>query len=339
MSVYDKELTIDGREVRSPEQQVWKNMKDIKKLKEKIKDAYKCIGELNTESIAIARSLTNVPEGVESGWLLDPVGSLFAITGSDEDSLLISFYCSIRGPQGEDGAALNIDDTITSVNKVWSSKKTDDEIKGLIDDDALLPETTKTWSINKISSLLSSGVAWTTTDAVGGVMSLENIYIGADTVEDPTLSSPKLKPKDIVLYVNNEGACEKIYYVSSTTSNAASVTKMCDVGGGKQLYSHNIFYKTTDTVMASILIISDRSSAYDFSSFCSYLKSNGMTFGSNNLLPCSGVVYVSSNIKPLIGVSVNGDSELKFMYTDNANNLSNQYSTFATIFNDKVITL
>ena len=36
MSVYDSELTINGEAVRSPEQQVYKNMKDIKKLKEQI---------------------------------------------------------------------------------------------------------------------------------------------------------------------------------------------------------------------------------------------------------------------------------------------------------------
>ena len=43
MSVYDKELIINGEAVRSPEQQVYKNMKDIKALQEIIK---KCIKQV-----------------------------------------------------------------------------------------------------------------------------------------------------------------------------------------------------------------------------------------------------------------------------------------------------
>lgn len=130
-SVYDKELVINGKAVRSPEQQVWKNMKDIKALQLKIKEAYKCVGELNTESISVARSLTNVPSNVEEGWLLDTAGNLFNITGGDENSLLLEFYCNIKGPQGEtgpSGAELEIDDTGTSASKVWSSQKVAQEL-------------------------------------------------------------------------------------------------------------------------------------------------------------------------------------------------------------------
>lgn len=131
MSVYDKELIINGKAVRSPEQQVWENMKDIKALQLKIKEAYKCAGELNTASISVAKSLTNAGEDVKEGWLLDTVGNLFSITGGDEDSLLLDFYCSIRGPQGEtgpSGAELEIDDSGTSATKVWSSQKVAQEV-------------------------------------------------------------------------------------------------------------------------------------------------------------------------------------------------------------------
>lgn len=131
MSVYDKELVINGKAVRSPEQQVYQNMKDIKALQLKIKEAYKCAGELNTASISVAKSLTNAGEDVKEGWLLDTVGNLFSITGGDEDSLLLDFYCSIQGPQGEtgpSGATLEIDDSGTSATKVWSSQKVASEL-------------------------------------------------------------------------------------------------------------------------------------------------------------------------------------------------------------------
>ena len=103
MAVFDKELIINGEAVRSPEQQVYKNMKDIKVLKEKIKDWYSCDTELNSSSVSVARANTNVPDEIDDGFLLDPVGNLFKITGGDEDNLLLTFYASIRGPQGEQG--------------------------------------------------------------------------------------------------------------------------------------------------------------------------------------------------------------------------------------------
>ena len=281
MSVYDNELIINGEARRSPEQQVYKNMKDIKSLKEIIKPEYNCSATLTSSSVSVSIASTNAPEGTTEGWILTQDGLKFKITGGDDTNLLIEYYADLKGPQGEDGAALNIDDSVTSLTKVWSSKKTNDEINGLIDDDALLPETTKAWSISKISSLLSSGVAWTTTDAVGGVMSLSNVYIGADTVEDPTLPSPKLKPKDIILYVNNDGACEKIYYVTAVTSNATSVTKMCDVGGGKTLYQYEIAYRNTDSQILINLNFTISDDLTDLSDLRSWLTTNSHTSTSN----------------------------------------------------------
>lgn len=103
MSVYDKELIINGQAVRSPEQQVYKNMKDIEELKEKIKEWYSCDTELNSSSVSVARTNTNVPDEIDDGFLLDPVGNLFKITGGDEGNLLLAFYASIAGPEGPAG--------------------------------------------------------------------------------------------------------------------------------------------------------------------------------------------------------------------------------------------
>ena len=103
MAVKDKELIINGKAIRSPEQQVFKNMEDIAELQEVIKPEYKCTTELSTSATSVAKSYTNAGEDVDSGWLLDPVGKKFKITGGDEDNLLIVFYTSCQGPQGEDG--------------------------------------------------------------------------------------------------------------------------------------------------------------------------------------------------------------------------------------------
>lgn len=103
MKCYDKELVISGKVVRSPEQQVYKNMEDIEALEKKIQTWYASSVELTTSSNTILRSNTNVPDDVESGLLIDPVGNMFNITGGDETTLLITFYANIQGPQGETG--------------------------------------------------------------------------------------------------------------------------------------------------------------------------------------------------------------------------------------------
>ena len=131
MSVFDRELIIDGEAVRSPEQQVWQNMKDIKALKLKIKDWYSCSTELDTTDVSVARTSTNVPDSVSEGFLLDTGGNLFNITGGDEDNLLLYYYATIKGEQGEQGpsgAELEIDDSGTSATKVWSSQKVSTEL-------------------------------------------------------------------------------------------------------------------------------------------------------------------------------------------------------------------
>lgn len=104
MKTYDKELIIDGRVVRSPEQQVYKNMEDIKTLFQKIQTWYNCSEELEETDNTVLRAYTNVPDSASSGLLIDQVGNMFSITGGDETTLLITFYASIRGPQGTDGA-------------------------------------------------------------------------------------------------------------------------------------------------------------------------------------------------------------------------------------------
>lgn len=133
MSVYDKELVINGKAVRSPEQQVYKNMKDIEALQETIKPEYNTSAELTSSSISVALSTTNAPAGTTEGWIITQDGLKFKITGGDETNLLLEFYCSIQGPQGPEGpsgAELEIDDSGTSATKVWSSQKVASEVAG-----------------------------------------------------------------------------------------------------------------------------------------------------------------------------------------------------------------
>lgn len=114
----------------NPQKQLYENTKEIERLNNIIKEAYRTNDdvELNIASISVTKSLTNAGADVKTGWLFDSVGSLFKITGGDEDSLLLDFYSSLRGPQGEkgeDGAdgVTAIDDNTTADDSTWSSSK------------------------------------------------------------------------------------------------------------------------------------------------------------------------------------------------------------------------
>ena len=99
MGVFDKEIIINGEAVRSPEQQVWKNMHDIEELKKLIKKVYKTTETLNSSSITVARNTTNVPEDITYGWLVDADANLFDITGNNGDTLLIVYYTNVRASE------------------------------------------------------------------------------------------------------------------------------------------------------------------------------------------------------------------------------------------------
>lgn len=233
-------VKIGDKIYRNEQEQVRKNMEDIEFLKGKIKDVFKTTATLTSSSVSVALVDTNVTDE-EEGWLMSDDGLLFAITGNDGTNLLISYYSDLKGPQGEDGEAVNIDDTGTSLTKVWSSKKTSDSIAALIDNSSAVP--TKVWSSKTVDDLLSSGIAWTAVDADGNnTMLYTNIYIGGDTVASlsGTIKVPKLKEKDMIIYVDGNLNAKTLYRVTSVSSGTYYVAKVCDFAQGGKEYTHNI---------------------------------------------------------------------------------------------------
>ena len=219
MAVRDKELIINGKAVRSPEQQVYQNMKDIEELQEVIKPEYKCTTELSTSATSVAKSYTNAGEDVDSGWLLDPVGKKFKITGGDEDSLLIVFYTSYQGPQGEPGqdGVSAINDNSVSLEKVWSSQKV----------------------FNEFARAKDKGVYITSTEPILS----DDVYtlVGNTDITNRNTDVP-IKANDLVIYIDGDDKVKSIYKVLTNTGVGQNLTlsKEADFGGGKQLYLHII---------------------------------------------------------------------------------------------------
>ena len=310
MGVFDKELIINGKAVRSPEQQVYKNMEDIEDLQKIIKKAYTTSATLTSASVSVAINTTNAPEGTTEGWLMTEDGLLFNITGGDDTNLLITFYSDLRGPQGPSGASLSIDDSITSLTKVWSSKKTDDEIKGLIDNSVSI--TSKVWSSSKVDSLISSGIAWTTTDKDGdNKISEDDIYMTDTPVSLAGIGQPTLHLGDLIVFVDSNLNAKTLYRVSQRYFGSVEVTKVCDFAQGKQLYQHNITIKCDDTSKPALLflqIINDDNST-DFTIFNNILNYFTNTIGDNKRVCIEGS-YKNT-------MFTNNDTHAQFMYSNN----------------------
>lgn len=242
MAVRDKELIINGKAVRSPEQQVYQNMKDIEDLQEVIKPEYKCTTELSTSATSVAKSYTNAGEDVDSGWLLDPVGKKFKITGGDEDSLLIVFYTSYQGPQGPSGVSA-IDDNSVSLEKVWSSQKV----------------------FNEFARAKDKGVYITSTEPTLS----DDVYtlVGNTDITNRNTDVP-IKVNDLVIYIDGDDKAKSIYKVLTNTGVGQNLTlsKEADFGGGKQLYQHHISIHGRDYdnqyYDISFTIVNDASTPY-----------------------------------------------------------------------------
>jgi len=236
-------IKIDGKEIRTESEQVWKNMEDIDKLQEAIKPEYTTDAVLTDTSVSVVLTDTNAPVGTTKGWLLTHDGLKFKITGGDGTNLLLEFYADLKGPQGEDGAALNIDDSETSLTKVWSSQKTKTYADGLIikTNPSAAASDSKTYSAYLVDLWHSSGIAWTTILPSDGKMALENIIIGSSQASASSNGDPKIKKGDLIVYVDGDLKASALYSVTNDRDENydVPVAKVCDFSQGKQLY-HNI---------------------------------------------------------------------------------------------------
>ena len=294
MAVYDKELIINGEAVRSPEQQVFKNMKDIQALKEKIKNVYSTsVTTLTSSSVSIATANVDGLGTATEGWLLDPNGLLFKITANDGTTTTLQYYSDLKGPQGESGAAVNIDDTGTAVDKCWSSNKTNSQIN------------------TEVAKAKDKGIYWTST---------------LPTPNDGTYTYNKLDLSNINTNIPFKTG-DLIVYVDMTDSDNPVVSKMLqmddvsdpdyitaialgDIGGGKQLYQHNIlvYNSTAKYLTFSLQFISDSNTPITSTTDLeTWLYNNGFYLDDHNdkFMPACGQMEYNSVYYVVNGVNYN----------------------------------
>lgn len=294
-------ITIDGKTYRNQQEQIYKNMEDIQELQNTIKPEYTTAEALTSSSTSVAIANTNAPSGTKSGWLLTQDGLKFKITGGDDTNLLLEYYANLKGPQGESGAALNIDDNSVSQTKVWSSYQTKGYTDSKIDDAAGTDFTT--WSSNKINRLISSGIAWTTTSPDGDdQIAKSNIYLGGTAANNTQIGGPKLKVDDLIVYVDGDLKAKTLYRVASIVGSTATVAKVCDFAQGKQLYQHNIrLWKEGTRYVDNVYvdpIINNSPNEMDFDDLLAFLIAKGYNYDNSitqwylqNFFPIKGTSY------------------------------------------------
>ena len=250
-------MKINGKEYLNPQQQLVENTKDIEELKNIIKPEYKTTATLTSSSTSVAIATTNAPDGTTEGWLLTEDGLKFKITGGDETNLLLVFYADLKGPQGESGAAVNIDDTGTAVDKCWSSNKTNSQIN------------------TEVAKAKDKGIYWTST--------LPTPNDGTYTYNKLDLSNINtnipFKTGDLIVYVDmtdsdNPVVSKMLQMDDVSDPDYVTASALGDIGGGKQLYQHNVELKieTSSSVYAEIVlqIINDSNVAFTKDSLATY---------------------------------------------------------------------
>ena len=269
-------IKIVDKECRTMQEQVYDNMDEIDKLKEVIKPMFKVTTSLNSSSTTILISSTNAPDGTKSGWLIDTNGLLFKITGGDETSLLITYYSDLRGPQGQDGASVSIDDTGTSATKCWSSQKTSNKID-LISDKGIY--------YTEVQPTLSDGVYSLNVSDLGN----NNTYTWQ-------------KYGDLIIYIDGNGNPTELWKCVGLngTHDIMTVEKIADYAKGKQLYQHNIGYDADGSAFSiHLTIINDSDTPFTTSTLASWLKSNGFDLANSyysNAYEATGGYRSSSSV-------------------------------------------
>lgn len=309
MSVFDKELIINGEAVRSPEQQVYKNMKDIQVLKGKIKDVFKTTATLTSSSVSVALADTNVTDE-EEGWLMSEDGLLFAITGNDGTNLLISFYTDLKGPQGDTGSTGLTGPAGYSIR--YSSED-------------FVPGTT---------SYTKSNVHPTYQIKSGDFIVFANGYIDLiTTVGDSTINV--LEDGEVLLDIPggiNVVANPTLDGTEASLTGLEVGTTKYKIDTGKQLYLHNIKIVDGSGLICYCQIINDSNTAFTGLSLFNFLTNNGFNGTASKAYQATGVI--SGNV--IHSLSASG-SDIWFGYGTAGTNKS--YTVVGNNLSDYVITL
>ena len=313
-------MEIINNKLNSLPEQVEENMLNIQKLAQYLKEAYSTSQQLTTSTISITISDTNAPSSAIDGWLLDSRGLLFKINGGDGTNFLLEFYSDLKGAQGDTGAqgipgtdGTDGTDGVDGVNGT-STRYTTEDLNTTIG----YATTILKADINPNNDIIINDLIISKNGFLGKVFNIDELSVDVRTLVQLINIIDDNTPSDNTTYSSNK-------------------IDTLIAGAGKTYYKHCIYFKTTGSVMATLKIINQSNTPYDFNSLCSFLYSKGFTFGSDKYYEASGMVYVNSQVKTIIGACINGTDSIRFMYSDNGSQINHQYATYADMIKDNII--
>ena len=300
-------VDLNGKTARNPQEQLAYNTKEIEKLKQIIKDTYKTTSELTDESVSDTRANTNVPENIVKGWLMTEDGLLFAITGNDGTTLLLMYYADLKGPQGETGASVSIDDNSTSNEKCWSSNKTKDYVDTLY---GFACRKASTYFTSVEPTLNGTYYEIARTDLINYTGLNEEWYEGSDIIYLDSNNQPT-KIYSIINYNSGTLQCSYRGTYTNVVANPTldgteaelqgitiSGTNYKVGGSGDSKYKHTISIYNGGAYAFTLKLITDSNTSFiTLTQVYNYLISNNLK---NKSLDASGTYYD------------NGDKPIKF---------------------------
>lgn len=301
-------MIIKNNGLNSMPQQVQENMENIKLLASYLKEAYNSSIDLGDSAVSIAISDTNATADTIDGWLVSQDGYLYKITSGDGTNLLLEYYTRLQGRNGSE----DIDDNTTSLNKLWSSKKTSDKID-LISDKGIyytLVQPTLNGSFYELNTSDLANPNQYTYQKINNII----VYIDSDE-----------KVKELYNCVAIQGDFSKIY-----------LEKIGEIGG-KQLYQHNIRMHTSN-LSITITITSTDNTAFTKSSINTWLSDKGFTGASPNYETYNlGFVYSTGNDKLVSqGIAFRSGN---FTYKNIVGSFTGINDADITFDSDKIITI
>ena len=328
--------------------QVEENMKNIELLASIIKESYRSDIQLLTTDVSIAISDTNANTDTIDGWLIDPIGKIFKITGGDGTNLLIEFYSDIRGEQGVQGeqgndgadgndganglsfrlyAGLYINNS-TSYQKSTLADSTNLQVGDIV--------LFVNGVLAKVSTLATNTFKVTNNDNIE-IQSTSKGYYYAKV--QPTISGDNLiyaKTSifnnvtpcvfafgDMITYIDSNDEPTELYEITGFSGNDLIVELKGTFAKGKQLYHHTIqYYRYAGGAYTRAIITTVNTNPNKINTlalFKQWLTDNGYETTTPRL--CVGDNY-DSGWRMMRKIWIDGNNQINYSYFTGSTNQS-----------------
>ena len=153
---------------------------------------------------------------------------------------------------------VQIDDNTTSSSKVWSSQKTEDRIKALLDKGIYVTSVEPTYlePTDIYPSLLITDIS-------------------------NKLSTISINAEDLIIYIDSSYKAKTIYKVVGLGGAYLVLESIASFGGGSQLYQHNLTITVSASSYVRLQILNKSNTPIDYNALKTFLSNYGSLYIAN----------------------------------------------------------